>query len=116
MQIKALCDYQTKLISLVHAHTFDFVFKDDVLELCVQRFSDRDQTALLELVFSSVVLHQHHTDEQEHKSLSLACTEHHDESLFIAFSDALAYCRSNIHLVGFWRVKTFPALLLLQIV
>jgi hypothetical protein len=116
VQIKALCDYQTKLISLVHAHTFDFVFKDDVLELCVQRFSDRDQTALLELFFSSVVLHQHHTDEQEYKSLSLACTEHHHESLLIALGDPLAYFRSNIHLVGFWRVKTFLFLLLLKIV
>ena len=75
----------------MHADIFDVVSPDDVLELCVQRSSDRNQTALLELVFSSVVLHQHHTDDQEHKSLSLACTEHHDESLFIALSDPFAY-------------------------
>ena len=98
----------------MHADILDTVSSDDFLELCIQRSSDRDQTALLELCVSSVVLHQHHTDEQEHKSLSLACTEHHDESLFIALSDPLAYFRCNIHLVGFWRVKTFLALLLLK--
>ena len=94
---------------------FDLMPPDDVLELNKQSFSDRDQTALLEICFSSVVIHQHHTDEQEYKSLSLACTEHHDESLFIALSDPLAYFRCNIHLVGFWLVKTFLALLLFKI-
>ena len=74
----------------MHVDIFDLVSPDDVLELCIQSFSDRDQTAQFETCFSSVVLHQHHTDEQEHKSLSLACTEHHDESLFIALSNPLA--------------------------
>ena len=98
----------------MHVDIFDLVSPDDILELSKQSFSDRDQTALLELCVSSFVLHQHHTDEQEHKSLSLACTEHHDESLFIALSDPLAYTRCNIHLVGFWLVKTLHALLLLK--
>ncbi len=100
----------TQLEKLTSMRDFDvgwnLVFSQNFFKLIKQRHNCSHDHEMLVFIFCLLMGHKHLAGQQVYKSLSLAWTELHDKSIFLAQSDILAYFGRNVHLVGFGNVKT----------